>query len=210
MALLLSAREPIRHKPAGSQTAYLLQPPTPYSWAAMRRAVRARGAVQHSAWDMARVARDGVAALLAGPDNAADLAARLADLDAYVTALDGVSAAGAPPEAMTEFAARLARYAEIATLVRRAWPPFAELEADNEYHAEIQAIEAVRAHQIGAGGRVTDDELAAIPQRDLYDLWRAILEARAPTDTERKNSGSPSPGSGGAEISTGPAPSVGP
>lgn len=224
MPLLVSGRAPVRFQPPGSDCVYLIQVPTPYSWANLVRAVRARRAVLHSTYEMARCLGQGVRALWPGEDAAAERTARLADIDAYLAALDTITAARVPTGEVeaAEYQRRAERFGEIGNEVRRDFEPLALLEADNEFHTEIQALAAVRLHLLGvetegasvtfpqSSDGITEEALATLPPAHIYGIWRRLSQLRHLTEAERKNSGSPSPGSPAPPVSPSPAPSDAP
>lgn len=216
MSLMISTAEPFRFVPndqlalpEGERIAYLLAVPSPYSWAALERAIKSIGAVQHGTQKQFRILADGVRALLAG-DELADLRERyLAEIEGYLAQLE--TARGRRDLTAEELKALVAETAEhalrideIATRVRRGYAQYAELEADNEFFLNALCIETARAFLVGwenipadfARGPdgVSDNLLRYIPEEHWWPIRGKVYELRFPTETQRKNSRSPSPG----------------
>lgn len=194
------------------------------------RAVRARGGIYHSEFELLAVLEKGIAALTdAGPEREKPLAAVAHYRRTLVVALERrraeertketVLPAKAPEEltdaekeaqrakaeALLEEAAVIAAAAEavqeIAEIVRRGYPRFAAMEADRGAYFAIRGLAAVDLFGIDL-----DPETMPAAHIAAIGVWCQAL--MAPTDAQRKNSSSPSPASATPASSTSSSPSV--
>jgi len=220
MSMLVSGRRPVAFRPPGSAVTYLLQPPTPYSWAEMARLTAARGAVSHGGFDMGRrlkAAIDRAWSTEEAPHFIKIVEQHLAMLSAMASR--GPDAPPLTEEEAKEAAESIVRYGELAEEARRRDPTFAQAEADNVFHGEIQAIEAIRLHVVGWENGPAEFRraqgllplgLMELIQDDLRALWVEIARLRSPSKDEEKNSSSPSSGPSEGGNSSTPKPAAGP
>lgn len=192
-------------KPDAERIAYLVAPPTPYTRAQYRRAVRAKGGVAWTDLDLLTTARAGLVEI--GGDNGA-----LEILDAYrealevrVEALIAARRQGQDLADVPQVDAELAAKANAATdVVRRHYPPFAEREADVEFFDAVSRIEATRVFVVGwenvdaacarDQGGLTDAALAHVPELHMAEIRAFVVDAETPSDAAGNGSASPSPG----------------
>lgn len=212
MALIRSTAHPETVEIDGA--IYKLRIPTPYTWTDVLHAVRRRGIRPHSLFDRVRCMKDGLAELLAG--DAQGLADRSAELDDYVTAIqESVPQDEDGRKALAERqTAGVAAFNRIATELRRVWPLYAEMEADNERADRMTVIEAVRLHLAGIGDtdypQPPPESDFILPEEHIGRLYDRLEALRRPTETEAKNSRSPSRSPSATATSTTPTPNGGP
>jgi len=194
----------------GRRRTYSIRTPGVTDRAVIRRQVRALGA-QYWVPDVMRES------LLAGLDG---LAGNIGDaeqveklrsvIETYYAAVDGVLKKGVKAERL------LSEFQEVESLIRRAWQPYAQKFADNEFYLSVHAQEAVRALVVGwvgdddatlpvgvisGHGGLSEDDMVRIPPEHMNELdWR-IAELMYLSGSEEKNSVSPSPGDSGPETS---------
>ncbi len=232
MTLLHSTRAPVRFEPPGQPNgggtedkakAYFLKTPTKMDKAAYRRALAAAGAVPAPRDEMRKMLREGVEAIFATGDTV--------ERDQWLGVLDAVADAealqevGSPdgeqpsPEALDALQARLE---ELGRVVRRTYPPYAQRFADNIFFAEVARVMAVRhfvtdwegfgaAMPRGSDGFMTDGAMEIIPDDHMAAIDERLADLMALSETDAKNSDSPSPGDSSpmnsAAASTEPQPS---
>ena len=232
MGLLQSARAPVRFEPPEPpggdgpeevRKAYFLKTPTKMDKAAYRRALAAAGAVPAPRDEMRKMLREGVEAIFATGDPV--------ERDQWLGVLDAVADAEAlqeaenpegerrSPAALDELQARLE---ELGRVVRRTYPPYAQRFADNVYFAEVARVMAVRhfvtdwegfgaAMPRGSDGFMTDGAMEIIPDDHMVAIDERLADLMALSETDAKNSGSPSHGDSSpknsAAASTEPQPS---
>ncbi|GAB4373828.1 MAG: hypothetical protein Kow00114_36010 [Kiloniellaceae bacterium] len=211
MAKLLSTRaalpfEPAdqKGKPEAERVSFLLRVPTPYLRPQIDRAVRAAGARTVSHFELLAMLERGVSEVfdLAGSPDVRDRV--LGAIAAYRERLLD----------QTDAVARLAliqlgdpEVEHAAGVLRREYPPFAEMEADRDFHWEAWRLETARHCVVGwenlprpftaahHGG--PDDAalawLAAAQGGYLTEILMEFERRRQVSEDEAKNSGSSSP-----------------
>lgn len=224
MAKLLSPAQPAELTtpaqllaPEERRRVFLLRVPTVYDRAILRRAIAMRSGRSHSQMEMLLALKRGIETLLSGEADAAARGNLTAQVDTAVQLLmawwesdltganDGEEGAAARDEAWRSAQEQIKALGEIAELVRDADPNYAAMDADNQVYRSIQGLEAARLFLVGWRNGpapfardpvrgVPENLLALIDDYDLLAIGEKVVEMMAPTETERKNSASPSPG----------------
>jgi len=191
-------------KPEAERTVYVLRTPTLYDEARLARAIKAQGARPIGRLDLLPVLKAGVGELLAGAGDAALRAEFEAAIDAHGEEIRAALKAGGEATIAALTGPGAGRIAEIANVVRRGYPAFAEAEADADFAWAVQPVEAARLLLVGwengpapfARGPtgLADDLLALLPPEHLEGIgWFAMALLR-PSEGQAKNSDSPPPG----------------
>ncbi|MGE0650260.1 MAG: hypothetical protein AB7P12_00715 [Alphaproteobacteria bacterium] len=222
MTMILDPNQTCRFMPPGEEakaedrrTVYLLKAPTVWDRIALKRALGARGARQHSALAMCAALSDGVRAIY-GEDVTEQGAGILTRIDALREEIESfgrrVLADGfdledpAERQAFTESvehqAELNAELTAVSDIVAQGYPRYARMLSDNEAYELIHALEAARLFlagwENGPGAfrrdpdGVPEPTLAVIPPHHLLGIGAEVARLMRPTETESKNSDSPS------------------
>ena len=194
-------------KPEAERVSYHLRTPSVYDGPRLRRAVAAAGARAVSAIALLEEARRGIEAMLSGEEDRGQRSKCCALIDERIEELR------VEPGAL--FAASKPELLELLELVRRGWERFAQLAADDAFYWDSWGIEAARLFVAGwrnrpgcefarTGGQLSDRAIATIPRDHQFGIGIAAALLMAPTEAEKKTSGSPSPGSSTPKPSTAP------
>ncbi|WP_142847231.1 hypothetical protein [Telmatospirillum sp. J64-1] len=221
MAKYLDPKQPVSLVPMGEEAkpeqerrTYLLRVPGLSDRAALQRAVRLAGGRQHPPLAMLAALRRGMEEIYGDPRDESEAAAKsnlLALIDADEEALRVVwetakdqseDGRAAFVEALAALSRAEAELLPLSNMIEQAYRPYAEMRADNEAYNGIYSIEAARLLLDGwengpaefRRGRtgVPDDLLARIPEMHLLQIGAKVQEMLRVSDTEAKNSVSPS------------------
>jgi hypothetical protein len=199
--------------PEAARAAYLLRVPGPYARPQIDRAVRAAGARSVGHFQIVAMMERGVREIfdLAGSEGTRERV--LADIAAYRKRIEEERDNVKRLKAIMVCGEEIDRCADV---LRREYPPYAELEADRDFHWEAWLIETARHAVIGwenlprafsadHRGGPDDAALAWLQSARRGDLQAILFEferLRAPTEEEAKNSVSSSPTGKGPSNST--------
>lgn len=203
--------------PEEDRVQYQLKAPSHWDEINLEKAKTARGARRHGTLGQIRILRAGVeAAAKAGLFDEAMCADFLEQVDGvYAAHLAFVkdSAAGAyPATTPEEFAVLQAAWAvqskllaeldDLTDVIRPGYAPLGKALADDAVYAKIVGMESARIFVIGWRNRPGDvardatglraDLVDTIPMAHIVEIGQRVEELLKPTETEAKNSDSPS------------------
>ncbi len=223
MTILLNPAEPVRFvapgqekTPEAERIVYLLKAPTVWDRIAHERALSERGIRRHTVLDLLTRARHVAGkALEARPGSARQSV--LQGLDDYEAALRKLAASGHLPEKAQMAAVDALLQIETAMagvfdLIAHHDPVFATMRADNLVYAEASGIAAAQRFLTGwqnlplafsaTAEGIDPALLLRLPREHVIAIGREVERLLLPSETERKNSFSPSSGGNGRTGST--------
>lgn len=224
MPILQDPKTPIRFTPyeqmllpEAERITYLLKPADIWSRANLRRMVSAKGGRRVGQMDVLLALREGVeqifsasvsdrkAALLEQIDEAiaglTDLSRKVMSGEYDPRTADGLQ--GLTTATRSQIA-KLAALGEVSDVVMRASPRYAKLVADKETYELVRGFCSAQLFLVGwengpapfarGGTGVPDDLLLLLSDDHLVEIGAEVDRLLHPTETERKNSDSPSLG----------------